>query len=221
MPSKRLVTEPFSKTSRIVWASSGAMERTVRFSKRFSAGIGRVSVAMTSLAPQDARRSAAGSENTPWVVAMMTSPAPASLRTRTAPAMVPDPAVVTLRAISQADPSKWDTSQIAIQIQITPNTTNLRLPSGGEYDFDVLVEGTTNTTVTWYVNGVEGGNEAVGTITSDGLYCAPSDIRRIMTVLVTAVSQEDDSVIAEVWVTISPQLEIYILNGFGTVNRLE
>ena len=40
MPSKRLVTEPFSKTSRIVCASSGAMERTVRFSKRFSAGIG-------------------------------------------------------------------------------------------------------------------------------------------------------------------------------------
>ncbi len=71
------------------------MDSTVSVGKRFSSGIGSVLVAMTSLAPQFARRSAAGSENTPCVVAMMTSPAPAFLSTSTAPAIVPPVSIMS------------------------------------------------------------------------------------------------------------------------------
>lgn len=64
-PSKSPVTEPFSKTARIVLASSGAMDKTVSWGKRLSSPIGSVFVTITSRAPQEASRCAAGSESTP------------------------------------------------------------------------------------------------------------------------------------------------------------
>ena len=65
------------------------MERTVSCSKRFSAGIGSVSVTTTSAAPDSERRFAAGSERMPWVATTMTFLAPALLRTLIASVIVP------------------------------------------------------------------------------------------------------------------------------------
>ena len=48
-PSNRLVTEPSLKTSWMARPMSGAIDSTVSLSKRFSAGMGRVLVTMTSL----------------------------------------------------------------------------------------------------------------------------------------------------------------------------
>jgi hypothetical protein len=54
--------------------------------------------------------------------------------------------------------------------------------------FQATVTGSTNTAVTWEVNGTTGGNSTVGTI-SGGQYVAPSTVPNPATVTVTAVAQ--------------------------------
>jgi uncharacterized protein (DUF1800 family) len=51
------------------------------------------------------------------------------------------------------------------------------------------VTNTTNTAVTWQVNGVAGGNSATGTISTTGLYTPPTTIPSPNTVTITAVTQ--------------------------------
>ena len=93
-------------------ASSGAIGRTVSCSKRLPAGIGRVSVTMTSRAPQVESRSTAGPESTPWVAATMTSFAPESRSTWTALAMVP-PVSIMSSTRTQERPSTSPTTRLA------------------------------------------------------------------------------------------------------------
>ena len=59
---------------------------------------------------------------------------------------------------------------------------------GNTTQFTATVTGTTNTAVTWQVNGVSGGSTASGTITATGLYTAPSALPAAQSVTVTAVS---------------------------------
>ena len=67
-------------TARMALASSGAIDRTVKPSQRFSSGIGTVSVSTTSRAPQFLSRSTAGPESTPCVATTVTDwlPRPAA-----------------------------------------------------------------------------------------------------------------------------------------------
>jgi len=57
--------------------------------------------------------------------------------------------------------------------------------------FQATVTGTSNTLVTWEVNGVAGGNSTVGTIKTSGSFTAPATVPSPSTVTVTAVSQAD------------------------------
>jgi hypothetical protein len=66
------------------------------------------------------------------------------------------------------------------------------------------VQNTSNTAVTWQVNGVTGGNATVGTISSAGLYTAPTVVPSPATVTVTAVSQADPAKSASAQVTVTP-----------------
>ena len=59
-PSKSPVTEPLSKTARMVLASSGAIDSTVSWGNCLSSPIGKVFVTITSRAPHSASRCAAG-----------------------------------------------------------------------------------------------------------------------------------------------------------------
>src|SRR5439155_16038186 len=70
--------------------------------------------------------------------------------------------------------------------------------AGGTQQFTATVRNTSNTAVTWQVNGVTGGNATVGTISSSGLYTAPASPA---TVTVTAVSQADTTKRAEAHMT--------------------
>ena len=54
--------------------------------------------------------------------------------------------------------------------------------------FTTTVSGTTNSSVTYSVNGIAGGNSTVGTISSAGLYTAPSTAPSPATVSVRATS---------------------------------
>jgi glycosyl hydrolase family 16/Big-like domain-containing protein len=64
-----------------------------------------------------------------------------------------------------------DVAVSAVSIAISPTTVSLL--TGQTKQFTASVAGTTNTGVTWSVNGVQGGNSTVGTISASGLYSAP------------------------------------------------
>jgi large repetitive protein len=60
-----------------------------------------------------------------------------------------------------------------------------------QQQFTATVSGSTNTAVTWQVNGVTGGSPAAGTIDANGMYTAPSAVPNPATVMVSAVAQAD------------------------------
>jgi hypothetical protein len=62
---------------------------------------------------------------------------------------------------------------------------------GNQATFSATVTNTTNTSVSWSVNGVAGGNVVVGTISSGGLYTAPADLPSPASVQITATSLAD------------------------------
>jgi hypothetical protein len=66
------------------------------------------------------------------------------------------------------------------------------------------VQNTGNTSVTWQVNGVTGGDTAHGTISTTGLYTAPTSVPSPNTVTVIAVSQANPAESAAASVTITP-----------------
>jgi hypothetical protein len=118
----------------------------------------------------------------------------------TAPATVPNPASVTVAAVSQADTSK----SASASVTITSSTTALTIepsaavvPAGATQPFTV----TNNIPVMWNVNGIVGGNAIWGTISSSGLYTAPLSPPAAGQVTVTAISQSDSTHSASASVT--------------------
>jgi hypothetical protein len=96
-------------------------------------------------------------------------------------------------------------------VTISPSTTSI--PAGEQQQFSALVAGTSNQAVTWSVDNVSSGNATVGTISTSGLYTAPSVLGNHV---ITATSQFDGQagtaqVQMTVGVTVSPaavQLQI-------------
>src|SRR5437588_551568 len=126
----------------------------------------------------------------------------------TAPGVVPNPATVTVTAVSQADATKSASAQVTITaattVSVTISPTAATVAVGGTQPFTAMVQNTSNTAVTWQVNGMTGGNATVGTISSSGLYTAPGVVPNPATVTVTAVSQADATKSASAQVTITP-----------------
>ena len=66
-------------------------------------------------------------------------------------------------------------AQVAVfAMSVSPSSATIA-PSGTQ-QFTATIQGLSNTAVTWSVDGVAGGNSANGTISSSGLYSAPSAI---------------------------------------------
>jgi len=124
----------------------------------------------------------------------------------TAPGSVPSPATVTVSAISNADPTKSAGSTVTItvpppvSIAISPATATVRVSR--RQTFTATVKNTTNTGVTWKVNGIAGGNATVGSINSNGVYTAPGSVPSPAAVTVSAVSKADPTKSASATVTI-------------------
>ncbi|HET6142285.1 MAG TPA: hypothetical protein VFE02_02170 [Candidatus Acidoferrales bacterium] len=84
----------------------------------------------------------------------------------TAPAIPPSPATVKIVATPLSDPTKIVSFPISIVpvigVAITPASASVLL--GTTQNFQAMVTGAADTTVTWDVNGVVGGNATVGSI---------------------------------------------------------
>jgi hypothetical protein len=120
----------------------------------------------------------------------------------TAPASVPSPAGVTVKAVSQADTTKSASATVTINLTIAVAPATATVAAGETQQFTATVQGVANTAVNWQVNAVAGGNSSVGTISAAGLYTAPLAIPATGAVTITAVSQADTSQTATAAVTI-------------------
>ena len=115
----------------------------------------------------------------------------------------------TITATSVADKTKSASATVAVlSLTVAPASSKLALQ--GVQQFTATVQGTTNTSVTWSVDGVAGGNSMVGTITTGGLYTAPGTAGTY-TVTATSVALPSYSVNATVTVVNAPPGTVSVL----------
>jgi hypothetical protein len=106
-------------------------------------------------------------------------------------------AVLTLLAVSCGGSSKPKS------VTVVPMSATLN--PGGTQQFSATVQGTSDSSVTWTVNGVAGGNSSDGTVSPTGLYTAPTSIASTFTANVQAASTKDSSVTATATVKVVPK----------------
>jgi hypothetical protein len=93
-------------------------------------------------------------------------------------------------------------------ITVTVTSTSSDVLLGDSVTFTANVENASDTGVTWSVNGVPGGNNAVGTIAASGVYTAPGDLPVPATVHVKATSQADATKFGSADLTIQSDISI-------------
>lgn len=110
-------------------------------------------------------------------------------------------------------------------IAVTVSPTSGSVVLGNQMTLTATVTNTTDTSVNWLVNGVAGGNAAVGTITAGGVYTAPADLPTPAAVQVTATSHADSTksctavvtIVSDITLTLTPNpasVELGATQGF-------
>jgi hypothetical protein len=87
-----------------------------------------------------------------------------------------------------------------VSVKISPAGADVR--ASATQTFSATVSGTSNTPVTWQVNGVTGGSAASGTISASGTFTAPATVPASNTVTVSAISAASSSATASSAVTL-------------------
>src|SRR5438874_650845 len=95
-------------------------------------------------------------------------------------------------------------------VSVTIMPASATVSPGTTRQFIATVTGTTNTAVTWQVNGTTGGNTTIGTINTNGLYTAPGTIPNPPTATVTAVSAANAADSGSATVTIAQQVAVTV-----------
>jgi hypothetical protein len=144
----------------------------------------------------------------------------------TAPPAPPSPATVSVTATSVADTMKSGSASVTITCaatnSITPPSASVGL--GLTQAFSASFCLATGTTVTWDVNGIAGGNSALGTIASTGvnttLYAAPSDLPAAnpVTIHATANLASGGSGAGSATVTVTSSVGVSVSPGTATVS---
>ncbi|MGA2097013.1 MAG: hypothetical protein ABSH39_11985 [Candidatus Acidiferrum sp.] len=111
----------------------------------------------------------------------------------TAPVVPPSPPSVTVAATSVAEPSKTAAASVTIVpvVVVTASPANASVVVGATQQFSASVVGTSNTAVTWTVQGSGCSAATCGTISETGLYKAPAAVPSPANVTVTATSSAD------------------------------
>jgi hypothetical protein len=103
-------------------------------------------------------------------------------------------------------------------VTVSPATASV--PAGATQQFTANVVGVSNTAVTWQVEGVAGGNATTGTISTTGLYTAPTVPPPGGSVTVTAVLQADPELFGSALVAVQFSnvsfSGAYVFNFIGT-----
>jgi len=138
----------------------------------------------------------------------------------TPPITVPNPAQVTVTAISQANTNNTANVGViivsGITIRVSPTTADV-LP-GKQQKFTSTITGNSNTGVSWAVAGITGGNSTVGTIDSQGLYTAPATVTTAPEgIAITATAAVDATKTAQATVTLHKSVSISLAPGSASV----
>ena len=135
----------------------------------------------------------------------------------TAPAILPSPATITIRATSQANVSRFGTATVTltsdVSVSAMPTAANVELGASSQLAASVSGSGNPDRSVTWEVTC----GAPCGAVTSAGLYTAPSILPSPSTVMVTARSVADPSKTSSAAITITSNFTL-ALNGPPTVD---
>jgi serine protease len=115
----------------------------------------------------------------------------------------------TTTAPANANSGKCPSAALPVAVTVTPATASVPVGSGMQ-TFTAAVTNTSNTAVTWSVNGVAGGSATVGMISTAGVYKAPASAPTPATVTVTATSAADATKSASAQVTITTPVSVSI-----------
>ncbi|HZP25399.1 MAG TPA: hypothetical protein VFB04_18300 [Terriglobales bacterium] len=117
---------------------------------------------------------------------------------------------VTVSAVASADSTKVANAAVTVNAlpsgSVTISPTSATVGAGGTQQFTATIVGGSDQRVSWSVDGVSGGNNQVGTVSSSGLYTAPGSAGN-HTVTATSVADTSKSASAAVGVillTVSP-----------------
>lgn len=145
----------------------------------------------------------------------------------TAPAMVPTPAAVTVTATSVADTTKSASATVTITCStassMSPASASVGL--GQTQTFSASFCLAAGATVAWNVNGIAGGNSAVGTIAASGAatvtYTAPTDLPATdpVTIDATASAVTENASSVSATVTITSGVSVAIAPSTATLSR--
>ena len=116
--------------------------------------------------------------------------------------VVLSPTSVTSAAPATAGQASCSVTPPAVQVAVCPQSASVQA-GGATQSFTATVANTSDTAVTWQVNGVSGGNATVGTISASGVYTPPASAPQGGTVTVTAVSGADAAASASTQVTVA------------------
>ncbi len=108
-------------------------------------------------------------------------------------------AIVMFMAGCGSSNSSSSTTTVAVAVSPATATVN----TAATQQFTATISNSTNTAVTWEVNGLAGGNQTVGFISSSGLYTAPQTVPTPASVTITAISQANTSIAGTATVTIT------------------
>ncbi|MGH9536103.1 MAG: hypothetical protein ACRD2E_14735, partial [Terriglobales bacterium] len=121
-----------------------------------------------------------------------------------APQVYPGLAQITITATSVADRKQSGAATVVlantVAVTVAPAQVNLQL--GGTQAFAATVTGTANGAVVWSVDGLQGGDGAVGVISALGVYTAPTALPASPTVTITAASVADPTATGSATVTL-------------------
>jgi hypothetical protein len=131
----------------------------------------------------------------------------------TAPSTVPNPSTVVVTAVSHADPTVSGNAMVTltltpppVTVSVTPKTASVEV--GAKQQFAAAVSHATVNTVSWAVNDTLGGNSQVGSISTSGLYTAPTMLPSQPVVTVKAISNADPTKFDTATVTIEQNITV-------------
>ena len=134
-----------------------------------------------------------------------------------APASVPSPAAVNVKATSVADPTKSASASVtivaAVAVLLSISPTSASVPTVGTQLFTASVTGTSNTAVTWGLSGTGCSGSSCGTISTSAMsavYSAPSVAPSPASVKVTVTSVADPTKSASASATVVPVVAVTV-----------
>lgn len=133
----------------------------------------------------------------------------------TAPTTVSSATMITVSAVSVADPTKSGSAAISISPAVSVSVTPLvaTVFTGNTLQFSVSVQNTSNTSVTWQIGSGQGAAQ-VGTISSSGLYTPPATTASPVFVVISATSVADPLQSGTAWIIVnSPSTSNASLKG--------